>query len=123
MWPLVGARASSSKLVVAPAGTLYRSAAGDTKTQDDFLFLPGRRALGILHFLSSVSTALSLAVTLTQQPIGGHLAFALHFNFSSQLQLEAVELLEDIPCGGRHVDLQCCAHTDINTVYNRGACT
>lgn len=61
--------------------------------------------------VSYAPAASSLAVALAQQPIGGHLAFALHLNVSSQLQLEAVELLQDVPCGGRHMDLQRCIQT------------
>lgn len=38
----------------------------------------------------------SLAVALSQQPIGGHLPFALDVDVSSQLQLETVELPQDV---------------------------
>lgn len=61
--------------------------------------------------VSSAPAGSSVAVALPQQPIGGHLAFALHLDVSSQLQLEAVEFLQDVPGGGRHVDLQRCTNT------------
>lgn len=70
-------------------------------------------------FLSSASSfpsspplrgVLSLAVALSQQPIGGHLSFALDVDLSSQLQLEAVELLQDVAGRRWHVDLQRCTH-------------
>lgn len=38
----------------------------------------------------------SLPAALSQQPIGGHLPFALDVDVSSQLQLETVELLQDV---------------------------
>lgn len=46
----------------------------------------------VLSCRPPVDSALSLAVALSQQPIGGHLPFALDVDFSSELQLKAVEL-------------------------------
>lgn len=46
----------------------------------------------VLSCRPPVSSALSLAVALSQQPIGGHLPFALDVEFPSELQLKAVEL-------------------------------
>lgn len=40
--------------------------------------------------------ASSLAVPLTQQPVGGHLTFALDEDVAAQLQLETVEVLQDV---------------------------
>jgi len=52
----------------------------------------------------------SLAAALPQQPIGGHLAFALELHVSSELQLEAVELQQDVAGRRRHVDPQRCVN-------------
>lgn len=46
----------------------------------------------VLSCRPPVDSALSLAIALSQQPIGGHLPFALDVDFPSELQLKAVEL-------------------------------
>lgn len=71
--------------------------------------------LGLPSFLSSVLPlvwrVVSLAAALSQEPVGGHLPFALDLDVSSELQLEAVKLQQDVASRRRHVDLQRCTNT------------
>lgn len=46
--------------------------------------------------------------TLSQQPVRPHVSFSLHLDLSSQLQLEAAELLQDLTSRLRHMNLQRC---------------
>lgn len=68
-----------------------------------FISLSPRRPL--------VWSVLSLAAALSQEPVGRHLSFALDLDVSSEFQLEAVELQQDVASRRWHVDLQCCTNT------------
>lgn len=50
-------------------------------------------------------------VVLSQQPVRPHASFSLHLNLSSELQLEAAELLQNLTSGLRHVNPQSCRET------------
>ena len=55
-----------------------------------------------------VSSPLSGGGVLSQQPVCPHASLPLHLNLSSELQLEATELLQDLTGRLGHMNLQSC---------------